>query len=255
MKKILPIVFIFIMCATAQSQTLTLGQAINKADRQRSIAYRMAKDYLLIGSGVRAEDITEDLEGATTTFNENLHDLNIYAKSQDLKDALKLQESIWVKFRTDVFNQPESAKALDIMNAANALSNACNIVLQKIEAASNNSKAIKVYNTCGNQRSDLHRFAMLYSAKYWGVPYPDLTKEINQTMSSIDNNLATLMTVPENTVEINTLLKFQLSEWTFLRKSLGDLSNLKPGTVYSSSKLMIKDILTLNGLYEKQITN
>nr|WP_315196235.1 hypothetical protein [uncultured Flavobacterium sp.] len=255
MKKILPIALIFIMCSTAQSQTITLGQAINKADRQRSIAFRMAKDYLLIGSGIRAEDITEDLEGATTTFNENLHDLNIYAKSQDLKDALKLQESIWLKFRTDVFNQPESGKALDIMNAANALSNACNIVLQKIEATSSNTKAIKVFNTCGNQRSDLHRFAMLYTAKYWGTPYPDLNKELAQCQANIDNNIATLMTVPENTTEINNLLKFQLSEWMFLKKSLGDLSNLKPGTVYSSSKLMIKDILTLSGLYEKQITN
>jgi nitrate/nitrite-specific signal transduction histidine kinase len=256
MKKTVPTLLLIFIATIMNAQTISLGAAINKAGRQRALSQRMAKDYLLIGAGVRTEDALKDLDETASTFNENMHDLVVFAKTQDVKDALTVVADMWAKYRVDVTSNPELDKANLIMVQANKMVTACNTVVEKIQVANANAKGIKLPNTCGRQRLLLQRIATLYIAKYWEVKYYDLNGELDKAIAEFDANLNTLVAVPENTPEMITLLKFQQSEWAFLKKSFDpSLTDLKPGSIYSSTNLMVKDFNQLTTMYESLVSN
>jgi len=249
MKKRVPLFIVFLLVSmTASAQTMTLRAAINKAGLQRALSQRMAKDYLLIGAGIRIEEAKADIDEVTSIFNENLHDLTLFAKAQDLKDALRMEESIWAKFRQVVTDTPDISQATTIIKNSNDLLTISEIVVQKLQA--NNNKGAKLINECGRQRMYLQRIAMLYTAKYWEVPYTNTNKELSESIESFENGINILLTTSENTTEIKELLKFQKSEWDFLKKSFDDLNNLKPASVFSSTALMAKDFNKITALYE-----
>jgi nitrate/nitrite-specific signal transduction histidine kinase len=256
MKKILPVLLFIFFSDVVNAQSISLGSAINKAGRQRALAQRMAKDYLLVGSGVRTEDALKDLDESASIFNENMHDLLIFAKTQDIKDALAVVADIWAKYRVEITSNPELDKANLIMSEANKLVNACNTVVEKIQNNNINTKGVKLPNLCGRQRLLLQRIATLYVAKYWEVKYYDLSTELNKTIIEFDTNLNVLLAIPENTIEIATMLKFQQSEWAFLKKTFDpSITDLKPASIFSSTNLMVKDFNQLTSMYENLIIN
>jgi hypothetical protein len=256
MKKTIPTLLLILIATIMNAQTISLGSAINKAGRQRALTQRMVKNYLLIGAGVRTEDALKDLDETASTFNESMHDLVVFAKTQDVKDALTVVADIWAKYRVDVTSNPEIDNANLIMVESNKLVNACNTVVEKIQAANINTKGVKLPNICGRQRLLLQRIATLYIAKYWEVKYYDLNTEFNKTIIEFDTNLNALVAVQENTPEMITLLKFQQSEWAFLKKSFDpSITDLKPGSIYSSTNLMAKDFNQLTSMYENLVSN
>ncbi len=258
MKKIsLSIILIIFFAINNNAQTITLASALNKAGRQRAITQRMAKDYMLIGSDVRAEDAAKDLDEAASLFNENFHDLVLFAKTQDVKDALNVVDGLWAKYRVRVTAIPSIEYANDIIIESTNLMKACNVVVDKlISNSQDTNKNVKLPNIFGRQRLNLQRISMLYTAKAWGVSYNALEKELNESINNFETTLSTLLATPENTMEINTLLKFQQSEWAFLKTTFDvHVTTLKPSSVYSSTNLMFKDFNNLTTMYEKIASN
>ncbi|MEO8237873.1 MAG: type IV pili methyl-accepting chemotaxis transducer N-terminal domain-containing protein [Flavobacterium sp.] len=251
-KRVCLFIAFLLVSMTTSAQTITLRAAINKAGLQRALSQRMAKDYLLIGAGIRIEEAKADMDEVTSVFNENLHDLTLFAKAQDLKDALRMEESIWAKFRQIVTDTPDISQATTIIKNANDLLTISEIVVQKLQV---NNKGAKLTNECGRQRMYLQRIAMLYTAKYWEVPYTNLNKDLSDSIEGFESGINTLLATSENTVEIKELLKFQKSEWDFLKKSFDDLNNLKPASVFSSTALMAKDFNKITTLYETVAIN
>lgn len=250
-------VFIVLFTFISNAQTITLASAINKAGRQRAITQRMAKDYMMIGSEVRAEDAAKDLDDATALFTENFHDLMIFAKTQDVIDALATVDVLWAKYRVEVTATPNLDDANFIISESTNLMKACNVVVEKLISNSTAlNKGLRLPNICGKQRLNLQRISMLYTAKSWGVNYSGLEKDLNESINSFDSILSTLLVTPENTPEINTMLKFQQSEWSFLKTTFDvNSTTLKPSSVYSSTNLMFKDFNNLTSMYEKIASN
>jgi hypothetical protein len=249
----LPLILIAIFAVTlfANAQSISTGSAINKAGKQRTLAIRMAKDFIAIGSGVKVEEASKELDESASTFNENLRDLLIYSKNKETTDALNFVSTLWAKFRVNVMVAPEVETVDKIIVEANNLMNACNIVVDKIIATSG-SKAAVLPNLCGKQRLYSQKIAMLFFAEKWGVSYKTLNKDFDDTVAAYETGLNALVNIPENTDEINAILKFQLSEWAFLKKSF----ELKAGTtmtasIFSSTNIIFKDFDRATLLYEK----
>lgn len=248
---------LLLLITNGYAQTISLGSAINKAGRQRAITQRMAKDYMLIGADIRTEESTKDLDDATALFNENFHDLLLFAKTPDQKDALANVDAMWAKFRVKVTATPDLDNATDIITESTNLMKACNVVLDKIiEKNASNNKIAKLTAICGKERQNLQRISMLYTAKFWGVNYNVLDRELNEATTNFESTLITLISAPENTPEINTILKFQQSEWTYLKTTFdSENKDLKPSSVCSSTNLMFKDFNNLTSIYEKLVQN
>lgn len=245
--------FLFFTMNCAIAQTISTGAAINRAGKQRSLVIKMAKDYVAIGSGVKVETAMQELDEAASTFNENLRDLQIYSKNKETTDAINFTGVLWAKFRINVMQTPDVDSAEKIMNEANYLVNACNIVVDKIVLASGLKTAV-LPNMCGKQRSYAQKLALLFFADKWQVPYKNIDKEIQENIVAFENGLTALANSPENTDEINAILKFQQSEWAFVKKSFENKEGTAMlGSIFSSTNMMLKDFDRAVTLYEKLV--
>ena len=235
------------------AQITSRGEAINKAGKQRLYAIKMAKNYMAIGAGIKVEDAAKELEETSATFNENYNDLMVYAKTKDLQDALALAGTLWTKFREKVNETPTIESATSVILEAYGLFTASNVVVDKM-VTSGGGKIATLQNICGKQRALSQKLAMLYLAKSWQVPYSSLGKDMNEAFASFDTSLNVLVSAPENTPEINTILKLQQSEWNFTKKSFDvDAEKLMPTSVYSSANLMTRNFDRATALYEKMV--
>jgi hypothetical protein len=251
-KIIISIVFLFTLAS--YSQKITLGSAINKAGKQRMLIQRMTKDYMSIGAGIKVQESNSDIDEATALFNENHRDLVNFARYQETKDALNTVSELWSKFRIKMASNPDIMNAESIIVEATILTNACNVVVEKIQNLNFSATNLKLPNICGKQRMNLQKIGMLYMAKTWGVNYKYLDSDLKDAISSFESNLITLLNLKESNEEIKQSLTFQKSEWEFLKKSFeNDL--LKPGNIYSSTNLMTKEFDLLTTQYEKLVVD
>ena len=235
------------------AQINSRGEAINKAGMQRMYAMKMAKNYMAIGAGIKVAEANKELEETSTSFNENYNDLMIYAKTKELKDALASSGIVWNKFREKVNETSTKDDASGVISEAYNLLNSCNVVVDKL-VVSNGGKLATLQNICGKQRALSQKLGLLYIAKVWQVPYSTLGKELNETLTTFENSLSLLTLAPENTEEINTILKLQQSEWNFTKKSFDiNAEKLSPISVYSSTNLMTRNYESATGLYEKLV--
>ena len=76
------------LCLPAQADISTLGEAINKAGRQRMLSQRMLKDYALIGLDVNAVKAQKQLDAAIQLFDSQLAELEKYAPNKKIRKAL-----------------------------------------------------------------------------------------------------------------------------------------------------------------------
>ena len=105
-RKILIVIVVF--CSNfIEAQNLTTGAAINKAGRQRMLSQRMAKNYMAIGAGIKIEDALRELDESSSSFNENLRDLENYSKNKDTSDAIAFVSVLWSNFRTGVLSKTD----------------------------------------------------------------------------------------------------------------------------------------------------
>ena len=78
MKNVLKITLMscILFAANASAQIASRGEAINKAGKQRMLVMKMAKSYMAIGAGVKVAEAKQELDEASTIFNENNNDLS-----------------------------------------------------------------------------------------------------------------------------------------------------------------------------------
>ena len=220
MKNLLKITlsYCILFTATCAAQIASRGEAINKAGKQRMLVMKMAKSYMAIGAGVKIAEAKQELDEASTLFNENNNDLTVFIKFKETNDALAAAGVLWAKFRSDVNGIPSLDMAPSIMLQANNLVTACSVVVDKYVANAGIKVAV-LPNVCGKQRLYAQKIGMLYLAKFWDVESPTLKRDLNETLSNYEAGLTSLLQYAENTEEINTILKLQQSEWNFTKKS------------------------------------
>lgn len=252
MKKTIQFTVILMFSLMSKAQNVNLQSIINKAGAQRAITQRIAKDYMLIGLGVRVDEAVKDLDESSSIFNENLHEIIFFDKSKKTEAAVAKVNELWIQFRVNVNETPKKENTTKIILASTELMNACQEVVETlIEGNSAKKENLQLIARCGLQRKNSQRMAMLYAVKAWDTSYA-VDKELNEAIESVESTLDYLLKNPTNTPEIDKILKFHRSEWIFLRKTF-DISTgtLKPDQVSSSSKLIFQDFNALTAMYEK----
>ena len=249
MKKTLIIILCFLFTQLSFGQSLSASQAINKSGKQRAISQRIAKDYLMIVAGVKVEDATKDLDEYASIFNENIHDLTIYCKTKETKDILVTINEIWRQLRLEVSETPSADAALKVIEDANSLLVLSNALSEKIVSQSG-LKSANLVNVSGKQRMYIQRASVFYLANYLKLS-KDYTNQMKETITGFESGLTTLSTAPENTEDLNTLIKLQQQEWVFFKKSILNQSNMLPTSVFSSSNLMVREFDNITKMYEE----
>jgi nitrate/nitrite-specific signal transduction histidine kinase len=233
------------------SATLNDAEAMNLSGMQRMLSQRMAKTYLMIGSGVRSDVANEQFDQSLAKFESNYQALNEYAPTPEIRQALASADSIWQAYRQQLLNSPSRENAPQVLALSDQLLAQSEKVVQLIQQQSGKSSA-QLVNRSGRQRMLSQRIAKLYLARSWRLPGADLEQQFQQAVDEFDAALSELQNAPQNTPEINAALHKVEAQWTFSRAGfrLSKDSRYVPTVITTTTETLLRQMHELTSAYE-----
>ena len=227
------------------------AEAMNLSGMQRMLSQRMAKTYLMIGSGVRAEVANEQFDQSLAKFESNYQALNEYAPTPEIRQALATAGSIWQEYRQLLLNSPSRESAPEVLALSDQLLLQSEKVVQLIQQNNGKSAALLV-NRSGRQRMLSQRIAKLYLARSWRLPGAELEQQFEQAVNEFDSALIELLNAPQNTPEINAALHKVEAQWTFSRAGfrLSKDSRYVPTVITTTTETLLRQMNELTSAYE-----
>ena len=94
------------------------AEAMNLSGMQRMLSQRLAKTYLMIGSGVRAEVANEQFDQSLAKFESNYQALNDYAPNDAIRQELARAGDLWHTYRQLLLTSPSRQAAPQVLLVA-----------------------------------------------------------------------------------------------------------------------------------------
>jgi nitrate/nitrite-specific signal transduction histidine kinase len=190
---------------------LTMGQAIDKAGRQRMLTQRMVKAYSLAGQKLKP-GVHVELKAAAKLFNSQLEELTAFVATNREKEQIKTIKLLWSEFRPEVTDTPSQNKASEINDLAELLLQASHKLVVMLEKRSG-STASKLVNMAGRQRMLSQRIAKIYLLQTWRIGAGDLNNQYTESVDQFGDALDILIQSPINTPDISEALRAVQRNW------------------------------------------
>lgn len=236
-------------------QVSDLGDAINKAGRQRMLSQRMGKAWLALAHGIEKASAQGIMDKSLSLFDRQLVELKAFATTADIKETYTKLDSAWGEYKAilvgAVPDQRNAARMLQINATVLALAHQGTIQYETVMAR----PVGKLVNVAGRQRMLSQRMAMYYLAAKVPVDIATATAEIEKARSDFIAGMALLHKAPENTQRINDELRLADDQWVFLDLALkkagsGEVASVKPmSNVFTASENLLTVMDRVTGMY------
>lgn len=240
--------------ASVWAQIGDLGDAINKAGRQRMLSQRMAKAYLCLGQQVQATSAAKVLEQSMALFDRQLVELKAYAPSPAIRDTYAQLEEKWSEYKTILVGvAPTAANAQKLLALDASVLALAHTGTAQLEQVSGRN-AGKLVNIAGRQRMLSQRMAKYYLALVWGVDAPVATAELEKAKQEFTAGLQTLLSAAENTPEIKQELALAEGQWIIFGASVNARPSLTgANNVFVTSENILTVMDKVTNLYAKLV--
>lgn len=152
----------------AQMTKMTSVSAVDMAGRQRMLAQRMVKAYLLLGQGISGDDARNVLLGSIARFEAQLHSLHAFPSTPAVRVALARLEMAWKPCQALLVAAPTKAGAAELYDVSEALQHAAHGLTLACEQISG-APLDHLVAIAGRQRMLSQRMAKFYFYRTWGL--------------------------------------------------------------------------------------
>jgi nitrate/nitrite-specific signal transduction histidine kinase len=229
---------------------LTDAQAVNKAGLQRMLSQRIARNYIMVGANIDAQNAQKDLDQNVVTFEQNLMDLQEYATQKEVKAGVAKVYQGWSMYRMLAVSKPNKESAVEMLRASDELLQSSEDLVAQLQKATA-KKTTKLIAVSGRQRMLSQRIAKLYISMYWTVPAQGLEAELNKAMQEYEKGLVLLEEEPLNTPQLNSALLNVRAQWDFSKAGYRQYKEGRfiPMVIAHTSDAMLKQMIDITAQY------
>lgn len=240
---------LLLFTSTSLLAGMTLGEAINKAGRQRMLSQRITKAYALVGQDLFVMTAEVQLSDAIALFEQQLAELTAFAKTAEEKKSIQQVAKLWEPYRKLATTMPDRKQAIELTRLSEAVLKEAHEFVGLLEKRST-TKVGMLVNLSGRQRMLTQRMGKFYALMNWGIKNPAYTEAYSTAVSEFSNALYALKSAPENTPEIRDALEQVDARWRMFK--LGNQTTSQkpvPGLVIGSLDKILELMNEITGMY------
>lgn len=222
-------------------------ELMNMAGLQRTLGQIVAKNYLMIGSGVKVDEASKQFASSLALFEDHHATLKAAAPNDAIRTALAQVERTWTDYRTLVGETPQKSQAPAVLAKAEELVRQTQEVTDLFEQH-NGDEASHAINRSGWNRVLTQRTAMFYMARAWGVDDSTLDERFSASVKEFGVVMAELQAAGAPNAEIAEALRKTDARWKFASKAFSS-KDFVPTIVAVNAESMFRQLNEMTRLY------
>lgn len=222
-------------------------ETMNMAGLQRTLGQIAAKNYLMIGSGVKVDEATQQRADSVALFEDHHAQLKAAAPNAAIRAALNEIDVTWAAYRALVTAVPDKAQAPLVLAKAETLVQQAQHLTDLYEQH-NGDDASHSINRSGWNRVLTQRTAMFYMARAWGVEDPALEAEFAASVEEFSVIMDELQAAGAPNPQIASALRKTDARWKFASKAFAS-KEFVPTIVAVNAESMFRQLNEMTRLY------